>query len=74
LPVDVELFGQLAIGRPRRTSVSPEPQGTVREVAVALGLDPEAVGLISIDGVQSELDDRVPDSCRLCFFPPMTGG
>jgi hypothetical protein len=74
LPVDVELFGQLAVGRPRRTTLSLEPRVTVRDVAGLLGLDPEAVGLISIDGVQSELDDPVPGDCRLCFFPPMTGG
>jgi molybdopterin converting factor small subunit len=74
LSVDVELFGQLALGRPRRTTLSLEPRGTARDVAVVLGLDPEAVGLISINGVQSELEDPVPADCRLCFFPPMTGG
>jgi hypothetical protein len=74
LPVEVELFGQLAAGRPRRTTLSLEPRGTVRDVAIVLGLDPEAVGLISINGVQSELEDAVPADCRLCFFPPMTGG
>lgn len=74
MPVDVELFGQFAEDRPKQTTLNLERPVTVRDVAVLLRLDPEAVGLISIDGVQSELDDTVPGDCRLCFFPPMTGG
>ena len=74
MAVDVELFGQLAAGRLRRTALSLTPGVTVRDVAVLLSLEPEAVGLVSIDGVESELDDPVPGNCRLCFFPPMTGG
>jgi hypothetical protein len=30
--------------------------------------------LISIDGVQSELEDIVQPDSRLCFFPYITGG
>jgi hypothetical protein len=46
----------------------------VQEVVCLLELDPDQIGLISIDGVQSEMDDLVPMDCRLCFFPPMSGG
>jgi hypothetical protein len=46
----------------------------VREVADLLELNPEEVGLITIDGVQSEMEDYVEPGCRLCFFPYMTGG
>jgi hypothetical protein len=74
LAIDVELFGQFAEGRPKVTTLNLVRPVTVQDVAVLLGLDPEAVGLISINGVQSELDDPVPGDCRLCFFPPMTGG
>jgi hypothetical protein len=74
LPVDIELFGQYATGRPKRTTLKLAQPVTVREAAVLVGLDPDTLGLISIDGVQSELDDPVPADCRLCFFPPMTGG
>jgi molybdopterin converting factor small subunit len=74
LAIDVELFGQFAEGRPKQTSLNLGRPVTVRDVAVLLRLEPEAVGLISINGVQSELQDPVPADCRLCFFPPMTGG
>ncbi len=47
---------------------------TVQEVAILLGLNPDEIGLISINGVQSEMEDPVPPDCRLCFFPPMSGG
>jgi hypothetical protein len=70
----MELFGQYATGRPKRATLDLEQPVTVREVAVLVGLDPDTLGLISIDGVQSELDDPVPADCRLCFFPPLTGG
>lgn len=47
---------------------------TVREVAALVGVNPEEVGLIVINGIQGEMDDPVPLNCRLCFFPPMSGG
>jgi len=72
--VDVELFGQLLPGVQRRQTLSLERSLTVRDVAILLGLDPTEVGLIVIDGVQSEMDDCVRPDCRLCFFPPVSGG
>jgi len=72
--VDVELFGQLAQGRPRRQALTLERAMTVREVASLLQIDTEHIGLIAIDNVQCELDDWVSPDCRLCFFPPMSGG
>jgi hypothetical protein len=72
--VDVELFGQLLPGVQRRQTLDLERPMTVRDVAIGLGLDPAEVGLIVINGVQSEMQDRVPPDCRLCFFPPVSGG
>ena len=47
---------------------------TVRDIAHAIGLDPEAIGLITLDGVQSEMDNAVRPDSRLCFFPYVSGG
>ena len=47
---------------------------TVQKFADQLGLKPEEIGLITINGVQSELEDVVPPDGRLCFFPPISGG
>jgi hypothetical protein len=72
--VQVELFGQLASGTERTQTLTLEHPMTVHQVAIRLGLDPNEVGLIVINGVQRELQDTVPPDCRLCFFPPVSGG
>jgi molybdopterin converting factor small subunit len=72
--VEIELFGNLLPAAPRLQTLKLEQPMKVQEVANLLGLDPEEIGLISINGVQSEMDDPVPPGCRLCFFPPMSGG
>ena len=74
MPVDVELFGQLAPDVPRRQALLLECPMTVREVAILLGVEPDRVGLIAVNGVQSEMEDPVPSDGRLCFFPPISGG
>jgi 3-oxoacyl-[acyl-carrier-protein] synthase III len=72
--VDVELFGQLALDQPRRRTLTLEEPIAVREIIDRLGLDPDSIGLIVINGVQSEMPDLVPPDGRLCFFPPVSGG
>jgi hypothetical protein len=74
MTVDVEIFGQLASGVPRRQTLNLESPISVAEVANQLGVNPEEVGLTTIDGVQNSMQDMVPLTCRLCFFPPMSGG
>ena len=74
MAVDVELFGQLALDGQRRQTLNLIPPVSVREVATLLGVNPSEVGLITINGVQSSMEDNVPLTCRLCFFPPMSGG
>jgi hypothetical protein len=74
LSVDVELFGQLLPGEPRRRTLEIPGPAPVSDLAQKLGLDPEDIGLVSIDGVQSELEDIVQPNSRLCFFPYITGG
>ena len=72
--MDIELFGQLAPGVPRRQTLLLERPMTVKEVAILLGVEPDRVGLIAVNGVQSEMEDPVPPDGRLCFFPPISGG
>ncbi len=74
MAIDIEVFGQLLPGQPRRRTLEISAKTSVRQVARAIGLDPEEIGLIAIDGVQSELDDFVNPDCRLCFFPYLSGG
>jgi molybdopterin converting factor small subunit len=74
LAVEVELFGQLAPHVSLRQTLTLERPATVEDIAIHLGLNPDEIGLLSINGVQVELQDLVPPNCRLCFFPPMSGG
>jgi hypothetical protein len=74
MAIEVEVFGQLLPGAPRRHQFTVPHPVTVAEVAAWLKLEVEDIGLIALDGVQSELEDTVPMDCRLCFFPPMSGG
>lgn len=74
MSIEVEIFGQLLPFTERRQYLGMKHPVLVREVANLLGLKSEEVGLITIDGVQSEMDDFVEPGSRLCFFPYMTGG
>jgi hypothetical protein len=74
MSIEVEIFGQLLPLTERRQYLGMKQPVLVREVAILLGLESEEVGLITIDGVQSEMDDVVEPGSRLCFFPYMTGG
>ena len=47
---------------------------TVRDLARAMGLDLDEIGLVTIDGVQSGLEDPVHPDSRICFFPYVSGG
>jgi hypothetical protein len=72
--VSIELFGQLSLYSPQRQILELEQTITVREATQLLGLNPDEIGLITINGVQSEMEDSVPADCRLCFFPYISGG
>jgi hypothetical protein len=72
--VDVEILGQLLPGTQRRQTMTMEHPMNVLEVSDLLGLNPKEIGLITINNVQSELEDSVPPNSRLCFFPHMSGG
>ena len=74
MQISVELFGQLSHLSPRRQTLELAEHATVQEAATLIGLDTEEVGLITINGVQSEMQDLLTDQCRLCFFPYLSGG
>jgi hypothetical protein len=74
LAIDVEIFGQLLPGQPRRRTMETKGLTTARDIAHTIGLDLADIGLVAIDGVQSHIDDAVQPDSRLCFFPYMSGG
>ncbi len=70
----VELFGQLSPLSARRQTLDVAEPATVQDAVRLLGLSAEEIGLITVNGVQSELSDQLPADCRLCFFPYLSGG
>ncbi len=72
--VEIELFGGLSPALPRRQTLTPERAMTIAEIGEWIGLIPDHVGLIVLNGVQSEWEDAVTTNGRLCFFPPVSGG
>lgn len=74
MAIDIEIFGQLLPGQPRRYTVEIKEPQTARELSESIGLDKAEIGLVTINGVQSSLDEQVNPDSRLCFFPYITGG
>ena len=74
MSVDIEVFGQLLPNQPRRRAIEIPGPTTARDLAQIIGLATDEIGLVAIDGMQSELDDLVQPNSRLCFFSYITGG
>ena len=74
LKISIELFGQLSPLSPRQQTLDLANQATVQDAATRLGLIVDDIGLITINGVQSEMQDLLKAECRLCFFPYISGG
>ncbi len=70
----MELFGQLAADGLKKQTLEVPEGCAAGEAAEKLNLDTGLVGLMTIDGVQQTMSARLKPGCRLCFFPPMTGG
>ncbi len=73
--VEVRIFGALWKHLSPRLELDLED----REIRMAdliahLDIDPSEVGIVTVDGRQSNLDGIVPVDSRVCIFPPMFGG
>ncbi len=74
MDITVELGGQLLPDTPRNLTLTLKHPTTVRDLMALMNLEADEVGLIVINGVQSELEDMISTGCRICFFPYLSGG
>jgi hypothetical protein len=74
MSLEIEIFGGLVPKHQRRQTLEAEGPMLIRDVMNKLEIKEVEVGLITVDGVQSELDEFVRPGSRLCFFPYMSGG
>lgn len=59
---------------PSRELGQGEHEVTVADLLACLGIDPAEVGIVTVDGRQSNLDAIIPAEGHVCIFPPMSGG
>jgi hypothetical protein len=73
--VEVRVFGPLWEHLEPRLQLDLEGCDiSVTDLLARLGIDPSEVGIVTVDGRQSNFDELVPASCRVCIFPLMFGG
>lgn len=74
MDIEVKIFGHLAPSLPHHQELNVPENAKVEDVTKILRLDSNLIGLITIDGRQSEDQNLVTPGCHLCFFPYLTGG
>jgi molybdopterin converting factor small subunit len=73
--VEVRIFGDLWKHlAPRLELDLGSSDARVADLIARLDIDPSEVGIVTVDGRQSNLDEIVPADSRVCIFPPMFGG
>lgn len=73
--VEVRVFGALWEHLEQRLRLDLEGcDVSVADLLARLDIDAREVGIVTIDGQQSNSDKLVPANCRVCIFPPMSGG
>jgi molybdopterin converting factor small subunit len=73
--VEVRIFGALWKHLASRLELDLEGRDVrVADLIVHLNIDPSQVGIVTVDGRQSNLDKIIPADSRVCIFPPMFGG
>lgn len=77
--VEVRLYASLEKVRPglkagEPFSVELEATTTIRQLVETLGIAPESVQLIFVNGVARKFDHVLSDSDRIALFPPIGGG
>jgi hypothetical protein len=74
MPVEIEMHGQLAEKYFRNKVIEPEHIISIAQVVEQLNISTDEIGLLVIDGKQKQLSDSLPENCRLCIFPWLSGG
>ncbi len=73
--VEIRIFGALWDHLEPKLELDLEGREvTVADLLARLGIDPAEVGIVTVDGRQSNHDRIVPADGRVFIFPPMSGG
>jgi hypothetical protein len=73
--VEVRIFGDLWKHLAPRLELDLEGRDVrMADLIARLDIDPSEVGIVTVDGRQSNLGEIIPGDSRVCIFPPMLGG
>ena len=72
--VEVRLVGLLKKYGPEQASVGIEPGQTVADVVRELGVDPDLVAIVMVNGRQKSKSDRLEPGDELKLLPMVGGG
>jgi sulfur carrier protein ThiS len=72
--IEVKCFATLARRTPEGGSLEIEAGATPADVMARLGIDPDEVKIIFVNGVHAKADSPLKDGDRLGLFPPVGGG
>ncbi len=74
MTVKVKLFAHLRDGRFRERELEFEPGTAVQDIATALGIDPDEVGVTMLNSRHCTLSQEVHEGDVVAIFPMVGGG
>ena len=72
--IEVNLFATLRTGREKVYTLNADNIRTVKDIVSYLGIAPDDVAIILINGFHSNIEDPVEDGAVVSLFPPVAGG
>jgi sulfur carrier protein ThiS len=73
--VDIRIYGALWDHLEPRLTVDLEgDEVSAADLLVRLAIDPDEVGIVTVNGRQVPLTERIPPEARVCIFSPLSGG
>jgi molybdopterin converting factor small subunit len=72
--ITVKLFASFRTGRFVEAESEYPPGTRIAEVASALGIAAEDIGIIMVDNRMAKLDARLHEGAKLALFPLLGGG
>jgi hypothetical protein len=74
MQVTVKLFASFRVGRFTEAERDVAPGIRIAEVAESLGILPEDIGIIMVNGRHAALENELQPGARLSLFPLLGGG
>ena len=74
MKVTVKLFATFRFGREKIQVMELSDEGTPKDVLANLGITPEEVAILLINGRDGQFESQLKDGDVISLFPPVGGG